>query len=170
MLTGTDSLLYQYFFHEPLWSFSCYKFLWLYGLKKYIAFVNWKPCKRKLLSFLLEMVWTAVDTQEEDESSMPRHGPVPPCVSMLHLGINNDLRDLKVTYAMEKESLFCILILWFCHYFHSAWPIILNKALFWNLQYTDQETVRTVLFIHSFIQSFVQVLTKQFPLCFMKHT
>lgn len=101
---------------------------------------------------------------------MPRHGPVPPCVSVLHLGINNDLQDLKVTYAMEKESLFCILILWFCLNFHSAWPIILNKALFWNLQYTDQETVRTVLFIHSFIQSFIQVLTKQFPLCFMKHT
>lgn len=87
--------------------------------------------------------------QEENESPRNMYIPVLSCVSLLQLGINNDLQVLKITYSMEKESLFCILTLRFCHYFHSACPILLNKALFWNLQYIDQEPVQNVLFIHS---------------------
>lgn len=101
--------------------------------------------------------------------SMCVHLSVPSCAPMLLVGINNDLEDLRITYSMEKETLFCILTLWSCHYFHSACPIILNKALFWNLQYIGEETVQNILLIHSFIQSFIQGLTKQSLLCFMKH-
>lgn len=107
------------------------------------------------MSFHLEMVRIAVAPQEENESPMHMHIPVLSCVSLLYLGINNDLQVLKITYSMEKESLFCILTLGFCQYFHSACPIILNKALFWNLQYIDEEPVQNVLLIHSCIHSFI---------------
>lgn len=148
-------------------------------LKKYIAFVNRKPYKRKL-SFHVEMARIAMATQEENESSMHIHFPGTSCAPVIHIyvsfcapvlqvGINNDLEDLKMAYSMEKENLFCILTLWSCHYFHSACPIILNKALFWNLQYMGQETVQNILLIHSFIQPFIQGFTKQSLLCFMKH-
>lgn len=86
-------------------------------------------------------------------SSKYMHLSVSSCAPVLLVGINNDLEDLRIAYSTEKENLFCILTLWSCHYFHSACPIILNKALFWNLQYIGEETVQNILLIHSFIHS-----------------
>lgn len=42
-----------------------------------------------------------------------------------------------------------------CQYFHSAYPVILNKTLFWNLQSIDHET--SMCIFHSLLHSAIHL-------------